>query len=104
MESIRTIAGGIAHDFNNILFIIIGNVELAFEETRDWHPAHPKLETIRAAALRAAEIVKLLVHRSRRRTGLATQLMQAIEDAARRAGFSLFRRRPLCHRGAGLVE
>ncbi|OFW05373.1 MAG: hypothetical protein A3H96_07760 [Acidobacteria bacterium RIFCSPLOWO2_02_FULL_67_36] len=51
-----------------------------------------------------AEIVKLLVHRSRRRTGLATQLMQAIEDAARRAGFSLFRRRPLCHRGAGLVE
>jgi GNAT superfamily N-acetyltransferase len=36
-----------------------------------------------------AEIVKLLVHRRRRRTGLGTQLMQAIEDAARRAGFSL---------------
>jgi GNAT superfamily N-acetyltransferase len=36
-----------------------------------------------------AEIAKLLVHRRSRRTGLATQLMQAIEDAARRAGFSL---------------
>jgi PAS domain S-box-containing protein len=61
MESIRTIAGGIAHDFNNILFIIMGNVELALEEAQDWHPAHPKLETIRAAALRAASIVKLLL-------------------------------------------
>jgi GNAT superfamily N-acetyltransferase len=36
-----------------------------------------------------AEIVKLLVHRRSRRTGLGTQLMQAIEDAARRAGFRL---------------
>ena len=36
-----------------------------------------------------AEIAKLLVHRRSRRTGLGTQLMHAIEDAARRAGFSL---------------
>jgi len=36
-----------------------------------------------------AEIAKLLVHRKSRRTGLGTQLMQAIEDAARRAGFDL---------------
>ena len=61
MESIRTIAGGIAHDFNNILFIITGNVDLAVAETREWHPAHPKLERIRAAAVRAAQIVKLLL-------------------------------------------
>jgi two-component system, cell cycle sensor histidine kinase and response regulator CckA len=61
MESIRTIAGGIAHDFNNILFMISGNAELAITETRDWHPAYPKLERIRTAALRAAGIVKLLL-------------------------------------------
>jgi PAS domain S-box-containing protein len=61
MTSIRTIAGGIAHDFNNILFIIIGNVDLAVEETRDWHPAFPKLERIRTAAERAAGIIKLLL-------------------------------------------
>ncbi len=36
-----------------------------------------------------AEIVKLLVHRRARRMGLATQLMQAIEDAAHQAGFRL---------------
>jgi GNAT superfamily N-acetyltransferase len=33
--------------------------------------------------------VKLLVHRRSRRTGLATQLMGAIEDAAQSAGFRL---------------
>ncbi len=36
-----------------------------------------------------AEIVKLLVHRGSRRTGLGTRLMRTIEDAARSAGFSL---------------
>ena len=36
-----------------------------------------------------AEVVKLLVHRRIRRSGLGTQLMRAIEDAARRAGFTL---------------
>jgi GNAT superfamily N-acetyltransferase len=35
------------------------------------------------------EIVKLLVHRRKRRGGLGTQLMQAIETEARRAGFGL---------------
>jgi len=36
-----------------------------------------------------AEITKLLVHRRSRRSGLGTQLMQTIEDAARDAGFRL---------------
>jgi len=36
-----------------------------------------------------AEVVKLLVHRRCRNGGLGTRLMQAIEDAARDAGFTL---------------
>jgi GNAT superfamily N-acetyltransferase len=36
-----------------------------------------------------AEVAKLVVHRRCRRAGLGTQLMQAIEDAARIAGFTL---------------
>ena len=36
-----------------------------------------------------ADIVKLLVHRSARRRGIATLLMQRIEDEARRGGFTL---------------
>jgi GNAT superfamily N-acetyltransferase len=35
------------------------------------------------------EIAKLLVHRRSRRAGLATRLMQEIEEAARRAGLTL---------------
>jgi GNAT superfamily N-acetyltransferase len=35
------------------------------------------------------EIVKLLVHRRCRRTGLGTRLMETIEEAARAAGFGL---------------
>ena len=54
---------------------IVGTVQL--------HPAWAPNQPHRA------EIAKLLVHRRGRRTGLGTQLMQAIEDAARRAGFSL---------------
>jgi GNAT superfamily N-acetyltransferase len=54
---------------------IVGTVQL--------HPAWAPNQPHRA------EIVKLLVHRRGRRTGLGTQLMQTIEDAARRAGFTL---------------
>ena len=35
------------------------------------------------------DIAKLLVHRSARRRGLGTRLMQAIEEEARRGGFTL---------------
>jgi len=54
---------------------IVGTVQL--------HPAWAPNQPHRA------EIAKLLVHRRSRRAGLGTQLMQAIEDAARRAGFGL---------------
>ncbi|HLF28987.1 MAG TPA: GNAT family N-acetyltransferase [Anaerolineae bacterium] len=54
---------------------IVGTVQL--------HPAWAPNQPHRA------EIAKLLVHRRSRRTGLGTQLMYTIEDAARRAGFSL---------------
>jgi GNAT superfamily N-acetyltransferase len=54
---------------------IVGTVQL--------HPAWAPNQPHRA------EIAKLLVHRRSRRTGLGTELMNAIEDAARRAGFGL---------------
>ena len=54
---------------------IVGTVQL--------HPAWAPNQPHRA------EIAKLLVHRRSRRTGLGTQLMHAIEAAARRAGFRL---------------
>jgi len=54
---------------------IVGTVQL--------HPAWAPNQPHRA------EIAKLLVHRRSRRTGLGSQLMHTIEDAARGAGFSL---------------
>ncbi len=65
MESIGTLAGGIAHDFNNVLYIIVGNAELAFGEIPEASPARENLETIRIASLRAADIVKQLLNFSR---------------------------------------
>ena len=61
----------VARDFEGI----VGTVQL--------HPAWAPNQPHRA------EIAKLLVHRRSRRTGLATQLMLTIEDAARRGGFRL---------------
>jgi GNAT superfamily N-acetyltransferase len=54
---------------------IVGTVQL--------HPAWAPNQPHRA------EISKLLVHRRSRRCGLGTQLMRAVEDAARSAGFGL---------------
>lgn len=54
---------------------IVGTVQL--------HPAWAPNQPHRA------EITKLLVNRRSRGSGLGTQLMRTIEDAARRAGFSL---------------
>src|SRR5881628_587958 len=54
---------------------IVGTVQL--------HPAWAPNQPHRA------EIVKLLVHRRGRRTGLGIRLMRTIEDEARSAGFSL---------------
>jgi GNAT superfamily N-acetyltransferase len=54
---------------------IVGTVQL--------HPAWAPNQPHRA------EVVKLLVHRRCRGMGLGPRLMQAVEDAARRAGFRL---------------
>jgi signal transduction histidine kinase len=55
-ESLGRMAGAIAHHFNNLLFVILGNIELAQEDA----PAHPALNRSLAFALdgtnRAAEI------------------------------------------------
>ena len=66
MESIGTLAGGIAHDFNNILYMIVGNADLALQNIPEWNPIYTNLEKIKDASLRAAGIVKQLLKFSRK--------------------------------------
>ncbi len=66
MEAIGTLAGGIAHEFNNILGIIIGNAELAMDDTPGFSPAHSSLEEIQMASFRARDVVRHLLSFSRK--------------------------------------
>ena len=78
MEAIGTLSGGIAHDFNNILGIIIGNSELALEQMGGNDPVRNRLEEIKKAGLRAGDIVRQLLHYSRK-TNQEKQLIDVRE-------------------------
>jgi nitrogen-specific signal transduction histidine kinase/CheY-like chemotaxis protein len=66
MEAIGTLAGGIAHDFNNMLAVIIGNAELALDETDATKPSRRNIEQIVKASKRASDLVKQILTFSRK--------------------------------------
>ena len=66
MEAVGTLAGGIAHEFNNILGIILGNAELAADDIPAGSLARFNLDEIRAASLRAKDVVRQLLTFSRK--------------------------------------
>ncbi len=66
MESVGTLASGIAHDFNNILAAILGNAEMAQEETSKSHPARTFIEQILKATFRGRDLVKRVLTFTRR--------------------------------------
>lgn len=66
MQAIGTMAGGIAHDFNNILAAILGNVELARQDTAVASPAHTSLIEIEKAGRRARDLVRQILTFSRK--------------------------------------
>jgi PAS domain S-box-containing protein len=65
LETVGQLAGGVAHDFNNLLAVIIHSSEFALAEL-DGHPAADELREIRAAADRAAALIRQLLVFSRR--------------------------------------
>ena len=66
MEAIGTLAGGIAHDFNNILAAILGNVNLALEDTDADHPNRISLLEIQKAGRRARALTQQILTFARR--------------------------------------
>jgi PAS domain S-box-containing protein len=65
LEAIGTLAGGIAHDFNNILAPIIMGAELALMTTPIENQAHPMMQKVLTAAMRAKDLVQQILAFSR---------------------------------------
>ena len=61
LESVGVLAAGIAHDFNNLLGTIFGEADLALSELPEDSAARDNVERITAIAVRASEIVHLLM-------------------------------------------
>jgi PAS domain S-box-containing protein len=66
MEAIGTLAGGIAHDFNNLLGAILGYASFLKRHVEPTDRLFKSIQTIEAAAERAAELVQRLLSFSRR--------------------------------------
>jgi signal transduction histidine kinase len=85
MQAMGTMAGGIAHDFNNILSAILGNAELAKQDSPPGSPALPSLLEIEKAGKRARDLVRQILTFSRNEAPKRTPLRMAelIADTAR---------------------
>ncbi|MFH0974792.1 MAG: PAS domain S-box protein [Spirochaetota bacterium] len=68
MESIGRLAGGVAHDFNNMLSVITGYTELITSEIDPSQPIFGRLQEIRKAAQRSAELTRQLLAFARKQT------------------------------------
>ncbi|MEX2178337.1 MAG: ATP-binding protein [Gemmatimonadaceae bacterium] len=66
LESLGTLAGGVAHDFNNLLAVILGYAALSAADAPPGSRERDDLDQIKAAAERAAELVKQLLAFSRK--------------------------------------
>lgn len=68
MESIGRLAGGVAHDFNNMLMVIIGEAEMAIEQTDVGERLRDGLREIKTAAQRSADLTRQLLAFARKQT------------------------------------
>ncbi|MBF0233644.1 MAG: PAS domain S-box protein [Desulfamplus sp.] len=68
MEAVGRLAGGVAHDFNNMLSVIIGYAGIALNELDPSQSLYTKLEQIRKAGERSADLTRQLLAFARKQT------------------------------------
>lgn len=68
MESVGRLAGGVAHDFNNMLSIILGNIEMVQEDIDQDSPLLPRINEVKKAAQRSADLTRQLLAFARKQT------------------------------------
>jgi PAS domain S-box-containing protein len=85
LEALGRLAGGIAHDFNNILVAIFSYADLADLDAEDPEQVRAHMEGMRAAALRARDLVQQILTFSRQKSEARTrtQLGPVVEEALR---------------------
>jgi len=66
MESLSRMAGGIAHDFNNLLTVINGYTDWMLQEMEPDNPFRGRVERVRSAGERCAELTGQLLAFSRK--------------------------------------
>ena len=82
LESLGVLAGGIAHDFNNLLMGVLGNAELACSDLGADSIAASHLDSVKRAAVQAADLAQqLLAYSGRGRFQVQSQnLSQLVDD------------------------
>lgn len=85
LEALGRLAGGIAHDFNNILVAIFSYADLADLDAEDPTQVRLHMEGMRAAALRARDLVQQILTFSRQKGEARTRtaLGPVVEEALR---------------------
>ena len=69
MDLVGQLASGIAHDFNNMLGVILGNIEMALDQTETLdEPLQYNLKNILAATNRSANLTRQLLAFARKET------------------------------------
>lgn len=83
IEAIGTLAGGIAHDFNNLLAVILGNLEMAREDSASNPRVLESLDHIATASSRGRDLVQQILSFSRRQSTdrKSLHLPDVVEDA-----------------------
>lgn len=88
MDAVGQLTGGISHDFNNLLGVIIGNLDLLERLIRGNEPANERLQIVRKAANRGADLTRRLLSfaSSEELRPSATHLQHTIRNVLELAG------------------